>query len=566
MQPPDESVEFLRALWGERAPGGLYVQLWGTWLKPGGQRQSRTSYLQHWTGVPAVRATHADHDLYVGCAAVAKSLGASVRGKAKDAAAIPGLWLDVDVGKKGAPETREAALAVCSLLLPPTLVIDSGHGYHAWWLFDAPWIFADADEREQAAAMAKGWELAHVTASGFKLDPVGELARVLRLPGTLNHKGDAPTSVTAISTLRDRFPREAFADHVDGRSKPSPATEAASLTELPSADDIPLEAIRAMREADDVFARTWQRKRKGAAADWSDSEYDLSILTMLIRSGMAEPAAVAAAQHSRREYGDPEKADKAERLDYWRRTLAAAKRGGGPDAAVEDLKREETRLVADLRELRETPPNGKVDMPGRWAKLNQLTGAGVGGTPHIVEWHQYGTDPNTAVNVWKLSDGTDVPLGTMHKVLHQGSVKAALATVSNILRPGTWKSATWELGINTCLPLREYHQAPEDERDQRALEWVAQVIGERNLETNPEHLNEVILRRLPFLRDDRIYVTQSYLGQQLRALRIAPDTKDPDLAPMLRAAGFERGSVNFDKDDGGRGSRSYWSVEQERMP
>lgn len=567
MPPPHEAVEFLTTVWGTKMPADLYAQLWA---KKGAK--TRSTYLQHWAAVEAVVNTHAAGDLYVGVAAIAKKLAATVRGKAKDAAAIAGFWLDLDVGAGHAADLDDA-VAAAGLIEKPSLLVNSGGGVHAWWLFDEPWIFADEEERNEAGRCAAGWVEAHRKVVGFKLDSVGELARVLRLPGTTNHKGGVERPVMILDRSGVRFPRAQLVGHAGAHRARSPSADeeegGASLGDLPTSDDVPVETIRAMRAADDVFDRTWSRKRKGVALEWSDSEYDLAILTRLLGAGMEEKLAVAAAAHARREYGNPEKADKAERLDYWQRTVKKARNGGGPDQVAEGAKREEAKLVGELRELRETPiteSSPQAEKADRWAKLNQLVGGGTGGSPRIVEWHQYGTDPNEAKHVWVLTDGVEVPIGTLFKVLDQRTVKVALATVSSIFRPGAWKAATWELGIQAVLPLRVMHADPESERDQRALEWVSQVIGERATEGNPEHLNEAMLARKPFLRDGHLYVPQQYLGQQLRLQRIAPDVKDSDLPPMLRAAGFVRGGVNYDKPDGSRGNRSYWSIAEELLP
>lgn len=560
-----EAVEFLTALWGPKMPPGLYAQIWA---KKGDK--SRSTYLQHWAGVEGVVVGQQASDVYVGCAAIAKKLAATVRGKAKDAAAIPGFWLDVDVGAGHAPDL-DAAVAVTKLIELPTVLVASGGGVHAWWLFDVPWVFADDDERKEAGRQAAGWVEAHRQRAGFKLDSVGELARVLRLPGTTNWKGGAERPVQLLDQSDVRFPREALGEHARAHRARSAAADdeegGGSLGDLPGAEDVPLETIRRMRANDDVFDRTWSRKRKGAAADWSDSEYDLAILTRLLSSGLDEKSAVAAAAWARREYGNPEKADKAERLDYWQRTIRKARSGGGSDDQEQSAKREEAQLVGELKELRETPAaQVPATMGDRWAKLNQLTGGGIGPSPRIVEWHQYGTDPDSAKHVWVLSDGIEVPIGSIYKVLDQRTVKGALMVTAGVMRPGAWKAQTWELGIHTVLPLRIIHADPEAERDQRALEWVSQVIGERVLESDPEHLDEAMLMRRPFTKDGRVYVRQSYLGQQLRVQRIAPDLKDGDLPPMLRAAGFERGDANFTKPDGSRGSRSYWSIPEELLP
>lgn len=560
MPPPhdvSQAVEFATLLWGPKMPDGLYLQVWAKW-----STKSHSSYLEHWVGLDGIVATHRNHDLYVGCSAVAKKLSATVRGKAKDAAAICGLWADLDVAASYADSTEQAIEAAHSLAEPSALV-NSGGGVHAWWLFDEPWIFASEDERVEAAQLAEAWVEALRQKVKFKLDSVGELARVLRLPGSYNQKQEPERPVELLSTAGVTFPRASLAELAGPRRRP----RAAALNGLDESadvemsDDVPWEALRRIRDFNEVFDRTWTMQRRDATAKaWSASQWDQSVMSQLVAGGMPDVEAIAATRQFRREHGDEK--DKLNRPDYWQRTLRKAKSGSSEqhDASA---KREEEDLVTELHELSATPAAAvETTRPDRWAKLNQLTGGGSGSAPRIVEWHQYGTDPNTAAHVWVLDNGIDAPIGTMGHVLDQKAVKRALATVSNIFRPGQWKAATWELGIQTVLPLRTFHADPESEREQRALEWVSMVIGTREVEANPDHVNEAIIARHPFVRDGRLHFTLNYLGGELRRQRIAPDVKDADLPPLLRAAGFVRAPANYEPKPGERTTRSYWSIDE----
>jgi len=70
-------------------------------------------------------------------------------------------------------------------------LVNSGGGLHLWWLLREPWAFEDADEREAARALLRGWGAVVKTAAarqGFDVDSVFDLSRVLRVPGTVNCK------------------------------------------------------------------------------------------------------------------------------------------------------------------------------------------------------------------------------------------------------------------------------------------------------------------------------------------------------------------------------------------
>ncbi|WP_417459039.1 hypothetical protein [Kordiimonas sp.] len=135
------------------------------------------------------------------------------RGKASDAKIIPAFCFDFDCDASGEKKTSTATKKVPRSIdeifaaiekLPaemrPNKLIRSGVGCHAYWKLAEPYEIKDHAE---ATAYAKGWD--HWLAAffeeqcGYQLDRTGELARVLRLPGTLHHKGD-PLPVYEIET------------------------------------------------------------------------------------------------------------------------------------------------------------------------------------------------------------------------------------------------------------------------------------------------------------------------------------------------------------------------------
>jgi len=119
------------------------------------------------------------------------------RGAAADVAAIGALWADIDMagpahpGKALPSSIEEIEGLLGELPLAPSVVVDSGHGAHAYWLLKEPWIFESEADRQRAAGLARAWHglvCRLAEAKGWKLENLGGLARVLRLPGTVNHK------------------------------------------------------------------------------------------------------------------------------------------------------------------------------------------------------------------------------------------------------------------------------------------------------------------------------------------------------------------------------------------
>lgn len=80
-------------------------------------------------------------------------------------------------------KSREAILDfIATLPRKPSVLIDSGGGYHAYWILDSPFIIQSDADRLHAKDISKRWVRL------CEGDDVKDLTRVLRLPGSKNIK------------------------------------------------------------------------------------------------------------------------------------------------------------------------------------------------------------------------------------------------------------------------------------------------------------------------------------------------------------------------------------------
>ena len=96
------------------------------------------------------------------------------------------LYLDLDskdFGSKAGALQELAAFLRATGVVPPSIYVDSGRGIHVYWCFDrdldvASWRTLAGRLKESCAS------------AGFRADPpvTADAARILRVPGTLNHK------------------------------------------------------------------------------------------------------------------------------------------------------------------------------------------------------------------------------------------------------------------------------------------------------------------------------------------------------------------------------------------
>jgi hypothetical protein len=116
------------------------------------------------------------------------------RGTAADVTRLAALIADLDIKPGACPDenTARAIITEVSAALgePPNAIVHSGHGLHPYWTIRDGHI-GDVFTRAAAEALLArhGRLVAKVAAGhGVKLDSVYDLPRMLRVPGTTNHK------------------------------------------------------------------------------------------------------------------------------------------------------------------------------------------------------------------------------------------------------------------------------------------------------------------------------------------------------------------------------------------
>lgn len=144
----------------------------------------------------------ASYDIYVSVATHVEPQTGKSRGSTKTVQSIAGFWSDLDIGTEGHkaatfpnPKDEAEALSILDGLPEPSAVLHSGGGLQAWWFFDEPWTFTDSTE---AASASDAWQrllIERAEARGLHVDSVGDLPRILRVPGTQNHKLGTPRPV-----------------------------------------------------------------------------------------------------------------------------------------------------------------------------------------------------------------------------------------------------------------------------------------------------------------------------------------------------------------------------------
>lgn len=122
------------------------------------------------------------HDVYFGV-----SLRQFGKSRRDGVLLLPALWADIDA-KQAEASGLTPAQCLDAAPLPPSLVVNSGGGLHAYWLLAAP-VTKPGDI---------AWAEYTMTALQAQVhsDKVHDATRILRVPGTRNHKYSPPRPVT----------------------------------------------------------------------------------------------------------------------------------------------------------------------------------------------------------------------------------------------------------------------------------------------------------------------------------------------------------------------------------
>jgi P4 family phage/plasmid primase-like protien len=264
-----------------------------------------------WAARVAEQARQLETDCYFHVATHdPKKVGA--RGKIASADKLTCLWADIDVAdKEGAAKNYPPADLALSTLrdmsVPPSIIVHSGNGLHAYWQL------TQAIDANAHADLPKAWQrylrdllIDRETGEQFELDQTGDLARVLRVPGTINSKGGKRVQVIECHPERryDHVEFETIASTTTGgeRAEQPQRDDAAVQITLDANANPPPAKLAAIRRSS-RFRETWAHKRPDLR-DQSPSGYDMALATMAATKNWTPQEIANLLVAHRRHHGD----------------------------------------------------------------------------------------------------------------------------------------------------------------------------------------------------------------------------------------------------------------------
>ncbi|MEE8630209.1 MULTISPECIES: hypothetical protein [Methylobacterium] len=192
------------------------------WSKPGGVHTFPVTNLDGAAAKLAELALRGD--TYVGRGLQGVPLSAGERGKQEGVVFVGGLFVDIDTreGPHSTPAAQLPADADEALKLiaeaklpPPTLLIGTGGGCHAHWLYSSPGMILGPDELAAEKMLSKAVQKRlrdTFKARGYVIDGTADLSRVCKAPGTLNHKTAPDLKPVRLIHQSERYDRAKLAE------------------------------------------------------------------------------------------------------------------------------------------------------------------------------------------------------------------------------------------------------------------------------------------------------------------------------------------------------------------
>jgi len=501
-------------------PEDLYILVWTL-------PDKRSRWFRDVAAAAAAVEALTGRDVYVGVGLAERDYGPSQRCPADQVAGLTAAWADFDVlseahPKKSLPASIEQALSVAPLEMPPSVVVATGNGAHAWWLLKEPYLFDTDQERKRAASVVLRWQtLLRFNAAnrGWAFDRLADLARVLRVPGTLNHKDRAHPKLVKVHQVTDRrYNLSDLEDYLDQLGIPKQETneQKATTTVTQPADSsivinlnaqLPEDLIKRWIEVDMRFRNTWFRQRHDLK-DQSQSGYDLALADFGMDAGLgAQQIGDLIIQH-RRMHGQKQRT----RADYFERTLAkAAEHNNGNGAlppppttpgAPPEIPANPQPAPPPGNQPPEQPPPAMDPMAAKAAMCEYISD--VLGVRILRIVKVTGKEPTYQL----VLENAKIELANVGKLLDQNSVRMAIATATNKLTKRL-KPKQWDQLAQCILDaLIEEEGGPETQLEGAARMYLEQYLTDVAFIPAIEGQPSNAVRR-PMLIDDRIAVNSA---------------------------------------------------------
>lgn len=510
----------------------------------------------------------------------------------------PGFFIDIDVAhdqahkKKNYPPTFEDARSLIEDQgWDPTMIVHSGHGIQAWWLFKEPLMFDSVDEqleiiglsgRLQATILEKARE------QGWTIDNTANIGRLTRPIGTINAKdGCEPVEAKVLKTDGPRYNPDDFDEFLIYESKePSNLKHGSESqhTSNPKAKSEPTSAIKPGRPSESKiisitkeikekiktltlnenadppaakmvqisalfvpeFIRTWNNDRDDELNDTSPSGYDFTLALMAAKCNWSDQEIMDLMVAFRREHGHKLHLDNKQK---YVRTIIKAK-----NAVQDEL---DTEIIEEASTLTGTPYEDK-DTNRR--ALSSLLGI------NILKIIKHLTESRTYEIVVQKKDGAvNSVFMSSTQLLRYDTLEAKMLDVAGeVLKLNDKKKGGWYRVKKLIASIVEEREVPREAMPEGQLElWIQDYMKNqpiRDKDTGAEN-------KKPFFHTDGYwYLFADKFYEWTQGNKRNKDTKAKMCMLMRDKLKMDNPRFDAKKADGTRTSIRPWHIPTKIVP
>jgi hypothetical protein len=535
-------MSFLEMLFGQKEPDEGKILIWTL-------KDKASAWFDTAEAAAVYVEKRKNQDIYVGCGLSPEDFGRNKRCPASKVIGLPGFYADIDIAdkvhkKQNLPATMDEAIDLLSGHgFDPTVIVDSGHGIHAWWLFNEIWDISDYEERSKAATLSR--RLFHTlqnrfSVKGWDIDSVFDLARVLRIPGTMNRKSEPKMARTLVSN-GNRYEPMDMEEFFDPEAAERPQ---GLFEERVDADFVinqnanpPLDKLEALRDVDPKFNKSWLGTRKDLA---SPSEFDLSLANYAVQAEWSDQEIVNLIIAFRRIRGHDMK--KALRPDYLKSTIMKARA-----PVVERQQMAEANAKAK-EEMAEAKGEGLAEIVSKHLGINIL-----GVKKYMVEPPTYTIETESGA----------VDIGGAENIIEQRLFrKHIFATTDHLIRKFSnvkKKGITWDEIAQGLANLAEKIEVGPDGTDSGEVRsWFVDYLETVDLEKD---INDAAITRSPVIHGGKVLIFLPRFMTWL-AQRYGVKMTNKAVAAKLRKCGAAHKIIAV-VVDGRNTTRSVWALPEE---
>jgi len=470
-------------------------------------------HYSRWHNCPAdISPLNFERDTYFGVGTSPERRGAYERCPADEISGIGGLWLDVDIagpahGKANLPATIDDALTLLEFLpLPPSYIIASGHGLQVYWLFESWWTITDenrAATKQLLIDFNTTWR-SYCAAQGYDADSVCDLSRVMRLPGTKNHK--IPSDVRDVTEMESHPERRYPIGELRTLIRPS-AIPRSTTAKVEITGRIPADKWEALKAMDHRVERTFEMQREDLK-DQSASGYEMSLARYAANAGWTD-----------REISD---------------LIHAFREHNGLDLKTHTRK-------YTIEKLRAEPEIKTLD------QISAQLGISIA---RIVRY-----DSTPPAYIMTLEDNSTVHLGTIEGITSATKFRNTVAAETGSL-PARFKAGPWDDLCRSLLAAVEHDSAGVEATEAgQCIEWIRAYLRASTVQHDQD---DALLSNEPWTEEGETYI----IGTALRGwihFNLSDRIDSRHLGLVLRSIGAE--PVQVARRNAWKLPKGHWTNE-----